>query len=185
MKMLAFLFGNYTSQYFANIYLNELDQYLKRELHIKYYVRYMDDFVLLLSCKKECIDVKNKIVAFLKSNLKLELNDKTRYYPYKMGVNFCGYRIFCTHKLLRISSKKKIKSKIKKWNNQFNNKQLDIDYAMQSLNSWCGHAMHCNSYSLKKKIMNSCNFLYNNKTYETIYQETIDDINSYINNKLF
>ena len=47
--------GNYTSQFFANIYLNELDQYIKRKLKIKYYVRYMDDFVLLARTKQECI----------------------------------------------------------------------------------------------------------------------------------
>ena len=53
--------GNYTSQYFANIYLNELDQFVKRHLHIKYYVRYMDDFILLLPNKNECIKLKKQI----------------------------------------------------------------------------------------------------------------------------
>lgn len=103
--------GNYTSQFFANIYLNELDQYIKRELKVKYYVRYMDDFILLLDCKKTCIEFLEKIKVFLDTHLKLELNDKSRYYPNKMGVNFCGYRIFSTHKLLRVKSKKKIKKK--------------------------------------------------------------------------
>ena len=46
--------GNYTSQYFANIYLNELEHFVKEKLRIKYYVRYMDDFVLLLKDKGEC-----------------------------------------------------------------------------------------------------------------------------------
>ena len=50
--------GNYTSQYFANIYLNELDQYVKRILKVKYYIRYMDDFILLLPTKKDCIEYK-------------------------------------------------------------------------------------------------------------------------------
>lgn len=111
--------GNYTSQFFANIYLNELDQYIKRVLKVKYYTRYMDDFILLLETKEQCITLKKSIEIFLQKNLKLELNNKSRYYPYKMGVNFCGYRIFTTHRLLRTSSKKKIKKSIKKWNYQY------------------------------------------------------------------
>ena len=111
--------GNYTSQFFANIYLNELDQYVKHQLHIKYFTRYMDDFVLLLKTKKDCIRVKQQIELFLKEHLHLELNNKSRFYPYKMGVNFCGYRIFTTHKLLRTNSKKKIYRNVKKWNKQF------------------------------------------------------------------
>lgn len=158
--------GNYTSQFFANIYLNELDQYLKRILKIKFYTRYMDDFILILKDKQECIRLKNLIQSFLEKNLKLELNHKSRYYPQKMGVNFCGYRIFTTHKLLRTSSKKKIKKNIKIWNKKYINNTLDIKHALQSLNSWIGHASHCNSYLLQKKIINNCNFIFNNKSFQ-------------------
>ncbi len=168
--------GNYTSQFFANIYLNELDQFIKRTLKIKYYTRYMDDFVLLLPSKKDCIEIKNKIEIFLKNTLKLELNDKSRYYPYKMGVNFCGYRIFTTHKLLRLSSKKKIKKNIKKWNLLYKNNNLNLFLTMQQLNSWLGHASHCNSYKLQQKVINSCAFLYTNSSLSHIEQQLIIDI---------
>ena len=171
--------GNYTSQFFANIYLNELDQYIKRVLKIKFYTRYMDDFILLLKTKQECIYTKKKIEEFLDKNLHLFLNDKSRYYPYKMGVNFCGYRIFTTHRLLRTSSKKKIKKDIKKWNHQYNNNSIDIKYVMQSLNSWIGHASHCNSYQLKEKVLKQCNFIYDNETYKDIEKNLIDDILNY------
>ena len=73
----------------------------------------MDDFVIILETKKECILVKKLVEKFLKEHLELELNNKSRYYPYKMGVNFCGYRIFTTHRLLRISSKKKVQKNVK------------------------------------------------------------------------
>lgn len=140
----------------------------------------MDDFVLLLKTKQECIETKAKIEEFLKINLKLELNAKSRYYPYKMGVNFCGYRIFTTHKLLRVSSKKKIKKNVKKWNELYENKQLNIDKAMQSINSWLGHSSHCNSYKLQQKILNSCNFLINTNFYEQQEQNLITLINENI-----
>ena len=85
----------------------------------------------------------------------------SRYYPSAMGVNFCGYRIFPTYRLLRNDSKKKIKKKVKKWNLLYKNGKLDFDKTYQSLKSWEGHISHCDSYRLKQKILNSCNFLYN------------------------
>lgn len=166
--------GNYTSQYFANIYLNELDQYIIRTLKNNTLVRYMDDFVLLCKTKNECKKLKEKIVAFLKENLKIELNEKSRYYPSKQGVNFCGYRIFLTHRLLRLNSKKKIKKNVKKWNKQHEQGTLDINHTLQSINSWVGHASHCNSYKLRQKILNSCKFLY---TEDTIFDNEKDFFN--------
>lgn len=157
--------GNYTSQFFANIYLNELDQYIKRTLKVKFYSRYMDDFILLLKSKKDCILLKSKIEDFLNKYLHLELNDKSRYYPCSMGVNFCGYRIFTTHKLLRRSSKEKIKKNVKRWNKLYSQNELDFNYVMQSLNSWRAHSSHCNSYKLQTKVFESCKFLLTDKTY--------------------
>lgn len=171
--------GNYTSQFFANIYLNELDQYIKRILKIKYYTRYMDDFILILKTKNDCIKYKKLIEEFLEKNLKLELNSKSRYYPYKMGVNFCGYRIFTTHRLLRLSSKKKIKRNVKKWNKQYLNNNLNYEATMQSINSWIGHSSHCNSYKLQQKIFNSCKFLYHNSSYKDIEKRLIEDIENF------
>ena len=132
----------------------------------------MDDFVLLLKSKEECKYIKKKIELFLKENLHLELNDKSRYYPYKMGVNFCGYRIFTTHRLLRTNSKKKIKNNVKKWNKRFAEGTLDITHILQSLNSWIGHSSHCNSYKLQEKILNECDFLYRENSFVENYEQT-------------
>lgn len=171
---MEYQFGNYTSQFFANIYLNELDQFIKNKLHIKYLTRYMDDFIIILKTKKQCISAKKQIELFLKENLHLELNDKSRVYPYKMGVNFCGYRIFPTHKLLRTNSKKKIKKNVKKWNKQFEEKSIDINKVTQSINSWIGHSSHCNSYKLQQKVLKSCRFFYNpNSNYYDLTKDTL------------
>lgn len=85
--------GNYTSQMFANIYLNELDQYAKHILKCKYYFRYMDDIVIL--CESKLIAQKNldELSKFLYHNLKPTFNSKTRIFKSKQGVNFCGYMI--------------------------------------------------------------------------------------------
>lgn len=154
--------GNYTSQFFANIYLHELDMFVKHQLHVKHYVRYMDDFILLLDSKEECKTTKKIIEDFLHEHLHLELNDKSRYYPNRMGVNFCGYRIWPTHRLLRTSSKRKIKHKIRKWNKLWRENRLDYDLVIPTLNSWFGHLSHCNSYHFKQKILQKAEFLYDN-----------------------
>ena len=136
----------------------------------------MDDFIFILKSKNECIKIKKIIEIFLHDNLHLELNAKSRYYPDKMGVNYCGYRAFTTHRLLRISSKKKIKGNVRFWNHLYKNNSLDIQKTMQQINSWLGHSQHCNSYNLQQKIINNCNFLFNNRTNELIENNLICDI---------
>ena len=144
--------GNYTSQFFANIYLNELDQYLKNKLHIKYYVRFMDDFIVLCKDKADAKMIKQCINDYVTNKLNLTLNSKTRYYPSKMGIDFCGYRIFETHRLLRKRSKHKISHNIKKWNANYQKNNIDYYKVREQFNSWLGHSKHADSYNLRRSI---------------------------------
>ena len=100
--------GNYTSQCFANIYLNEVDQHAKHTLKLKYYFRYMDDIVVMVKNKKEAIQKLQQIREFLTTNLKLELNSKTQIFKSSQGVNFCGYKI--NEYRLKIRTKGKIRN---------------------------------------------------------------------------
>lgn len=140
--------GNYTSQYFANIYLNELDYYLKHQLHIKYYIRYMDDFILLLKDKKTANLLYCLIEKFVNSKLKLKLNKKSKIFPSNLGVEFLGYKVFETHILLKKRSKESMKKKIIK----FKKGKIDKLDMRRIINSWYGHIKHCNSYNLRCKI---------------------------------
>lgn len=106
--------GNYTSQMFANIYLNEVDQYIKHTLHCKWYFRYMDDGIVLLKTKEQAKEVLEKIQIFLKEKLELELNSKTQIFKDKQGVNFCGYKINEYRLKIRDKRKEKIKEKSKR-----------------------------------------------------------------------
>lgn len=151
--------GNYTSQFFANIYLNELDQYVKHILKIKYYVRYMDDFVILVDNKEKAKVIKEKINNFLNFNLKLSLNAKSRYYPNRMGVDFCGYRIWSTHRLVRNRCKKKIRKQIKRWNKLYISHKLDKKKFILAFNSWLGHIKHADSFNLKKQMIRQISFI--------------------------
>ena len=105
--------GNYTSQTFANIYLNELDQYVKHKLKCKYYFRYLDDSIIMVKTKQEAIDILAKIRRFLKETLDLELNKKTQVFKSSQGVNFCGYKINEYRLKIRDRRKKKVKEKNK------------------------------------------------------------------------
>ncbi len=145
--------GNLTSQFFANVYLNELDYFIKHKLKAKYYIRYVDDFVILHSNKEILKNYKDKINNYLKY-LKLELHpNKSDIVPLKNGVAFLGYRIFYYHKLLR-------KSNLNKFKRNFNEKlnlletQEDYDKIISSLYGWLGYAIWANTYKFRKKIIN-------------------------------
>jgi len=97
---------------------------------------YNIDCNILFFILSKYIADKKLIESFIDLNLQLKLNNKSRYYPYSMGVNFCGYRIFTTHRLLRVSSKTKIKNNVKKWNKLWHSNKLDTKQAIMSLNSW-------------------------------------------------
>lgn len=137
---------------FANIYLNELDQYAKHELRIKYYFRYLDDMVLLLKTKEDSKKCLNKIKEFLKCNLALELNEKTQIFKSKQGINFCGYKINEYRLKLRERGKRKIKKKIKELKHHIKTGKIDSKEAKQYLVGHMGYAHYANIYTLSKKL---------------------------------
>ncbi len=105
--------GNLTSQLFANVYLNKLDQYVKHVLKMKYYVRYMDDFIILSEDPEELRHVLELIEEFLRRELKLELNPKTTILAAKNGTNFVGYIHFKDHKRVRKDAMRRLKKLLK------------------------------------------------------------------------
>lgn len=84
--------GNLTSQFFANVYLNEMDQFIKRGLKVKHYVRYVDDFILLSESAEELAAWRGQITDFLRRNLQLDVHpQKQRIAPVSDGMDFLGY----------------------------------------------------------------------------------------------
>lgn len=139
--------GNYTSQYFANIYLNELDQYIKRQLKIKLYVRYMDDFLCFVPDKQTAKAVFRAIEQFVTDKLHLQLNPNSRYFPASHGLDFCGYRIYQSHKKLRNRSKRKLCQII----DDFESGSDSEERFHQRTNAWLGHALHADSFRYAHK----------------------------------
>jgi hypothetical protein len=94
--------GNLNSQFFANVYLNALDQFVKHTLKCRWYLRYCDDFVLLARSRDELLAWRERIRAFLAEQLLLELNDRReRLRPVADGVDFLGYIVRPFHLLVR------------------------------------------------------------------------------------
>jgi len=129
--------GNLTSQLFANIYMNEFDQFVKHELKVKKYVRYTDDFVIVSSSLKYLNDLLPKIQTFLNNELKLELHpSKISIRKAKQGVDFLGYVILPWHTLLRTRTKKRMIRRVNSVN----------------LSSYMGLLRHCKGKAIEKKI---------------------------------
>ena len=144
--------GNLTSQLFANIYLNKLDEYIKYELKIKYYLRYMDDFILLHESKQYLHEVKENIKVFFAS-MKLTLHPKkANIFPITLGIDFLGYRIFNAHRLVRKSTVKRFLKNTKTKLRKYDSGNMDFDKLMESFNSWEAYMSHANSHHLKKSL---------------------------------
>ena len=144
--------GNYTSQLFANIYLNELDQYVKKVLNIKYYFRYMDDAVLFFKNKEEAKYCLEKIKKFLLSKLELCLNRKTQIFKNTQGVNFCGYKINEYRLKIRDKGKRKLKKKIKKLKCLVKNGEISSLEARKYLAGHIGYIKIADTYNLENKL---------------------------------
>lgn len=125
--------GNLTSQFFANVYLNELDYFVKHYLKTKYYIRYVDDFVILGNSKKQIEEYKFAINEFLKDELKLELHpEKSKIISLSRGVEFVGFRNFYYFRLLRKRNTKNIVNKMR----LFNKGKLSYEKLVESFNGW-------------------------------------------------
>ncbi|MCD6477207.1 MAG: RNA-directed DNA polymerase [Candidatus Aenigmarchaeota archaeon] len=141
--------GNLTSQIFANIYLNKLDYFVKYNLKVKYYIRYVDDFIILHSSKSQLQLWKDEINEFLKKELKIKLHEqKSRIIPLSKGIDFVGFRNFYYYRLLRKRNIRKMLSRIK----QYKNSEISHDKILEIYQGWQAYAKWANTYKLRRKI---------------------------------
>ncbi len=141
--------GNLLSQLSANIYLHELDHHIKNELGYRWYVRYMDDFVVMNESKRELRWLQNHLHHWLADNLGLDLNTKTRVDRSRRGIEFAGYRIWPNNKLLKKGSLHRMKRKERAWRRG----RMDDDTYLASIGSWIGHARDTASHVAVERIL--------------------------------
>lgn len=145
--------GNLTSQLFANIYLNELDQYVKHKLRIRFYLRYMDDFIILSDKKFRLTELIPVIKNFLKVNLDLELHpDKIKIINLNHGIDFLGYVIFPHHIIPRTKTRKRLIKKIGERIMEYKKGSITAESLYQTIQSYLGYLQHSNAYKLSEKI---------------------------------
>lgn len=126
--------GSFTSQFFANLYLNELDQFIKHQLRVKYYIRYVDDFVLLAENPQILLDWKLKIEEFLHLQLNLRLHpQKIILQQTTKGINFLGYIVRKNYLLVRKRAVKAFKRRLYFFNHLINPARFPIIDPPQTL----------------------------------------------------
>lgn len=167
--------GNLTSQMFANLYLNELDQHCKHHLHLKYYIRYMDDIIILHHDKKFLEKIKQDIAGFLETKLHLQLNNKTCIRPTSMGIEFVGFRVWSTHIKLRKKTAKKMEKRLKYMFRAFTAGEIDRETLDRSIASYKGILQHFNSYGLRQSL----NELYLRETGKPYPEKKLEPISRY------
>ena len=146
--------GNYTSQFFANVYLNELDYFVKHKLKARYYIRYVDDFVILHKSKNLLEEYKKKINGFLNKNLKIELHqDKSKVIPIRSGINFLGYKVFYYYKIIKRSNKERFEKKFLENIKEYKEGIEDYAVLISILNGWFGYIKWANTYKYRKKLI--------------------------------
>lgn len=133
--------GNVTSQLFANVYLNELDQFAKHALKARYYVRYCDDFVILDGCYIRLEECVARLQVFLMEKLALELHPrKVEIRNLRHGVDFLGYVSLPHYLVLRTRTKRRMLARVNP----------------KSLASYLGVLSHCKNAQLKNMILKIC-----------------------------
>ena len=157
--------GNLTSQLFSNIYLNDFDHYIKKDLKVRYYGRYVDDFLLFDNNKIILKDRFIRIKEYLNNNLNLQLNNKKIYLQnINKGVKFLGviikpYRVYIINRIKNNSYNKAINVNFFLKNNYLEKSKDDI--ILSRINSYLGMLSHYNTFNLRKKFLTTkFNFIF-------------------------
>lgn len=157
--------GNLTSQFFANVYLNKLDQYVKHALKIKHYIRYVDDFIILHESPEVLKYYKQDINDYLKNKLYIELHpDKSKIIPLRKGITFLGIRIFYYHKLLNKTNLNKFKKKLAKYCEKYDKKRIDYDLIYDFIEGWIAYTKNMDTYNLRNEILRPLEYKFAGET---------------------
>jgi RNA-directed DNA polymerase len=148
--------GNLTSQFWANVYLNELDTFVKHTLHWRDYVRYMDDFLVFGDDKAELHRVRQAIVDFLQT-LRLSLHPrKQRVYPVHTGMDFVGFVSFPHRVKLRRDNVRRFTRRLRRFQRAYAAGEITREQIEQSLQSWIAHSRYADSYRLRCRLISRC-----------------------------
>lgn len=150
--------GNLTSQFFANLYLNGLDHFIKEELRCKAYLRYVDDMVLLAKNKPQLHQWHRQIKTYLEA-LRLKIHPrKANLFVVKTGVDILGYRVFPDYCLLRNDNGHRFRRRLRRFARRYAQGKMKYEDINPSVQSWIGHASQADTEGLRRTIFNQIIF---------------------------
>jgi len=144
--------GALTSQLFANAYLDRLDHFVKDELGERYYLRYMDDFVILGRDSESLHALRRRIERWLENELDLRANPKSDVYPAKRGVDFCGYRTWTTHILPRKRNVKRARRALRALVRRLDKAEVSVEEIGCRMSSFFGYLKHCSGWHIMQSM---------------------------------
>ena len=152
--------GNLTSQFFANVYLNGFDHFVKEHLRCEAYLRYCDDFVVFGDDKASLWAIKEAMGDYL-PRLRLTLHPrKCQVMTTRDGVDFLGYRVFPTHRRLRATTAMRAIRRLREQAHACSRGMLSAEQWRQSWASWLGYAQHADTYGLRRAVTGSLALLW-------------------------
>ncbi len=150
--------GNLTSQFFANVYLNGFDHFVKETLKSQKYVRYVDDFALFLDDRAFLVEARQTMEAYL-ATLRLKVHPiKSQIFETRHGANFLGFRVLPQQIRVRSGSLKRARRRLKLLQARYAGLQAGIPEIVQSIQSWEAHLNHGNTWRLRQQVFNSLVF---------------------------
>jgi hypothetical protein len=150
--------GNLTSQFFANVYLNRLDHFIKEVLRCKFYLRYVDDSAVLGKDKAWLWEIKMQIEAYLK-RLRLRLHEhKCQIRRTEQGVTFLGFRVFPEFRLRRRDHIVRTQRRLRRLQTQYAAREKSLAEVTRAVHGWLGHAGFGDTYHLREKLFEEHTF---------------------------
>jgi RNA-directed DNA polymerase len=151
--------GSLFSQLSANIYLNVLDQFVKHDLRERYYLRYMDNFIIVHHDKQHLKRLKEEIRGLLENKLRLELNPKgTTINKAGNGIEFVGYRVYADRVKIKKASIKRMKKRVRVMQIMYREGRATLWTITQRIRSWLGHCCHANAGALVQRVLDGAVF---------------------------
>jgi len=145
--------GNLTSQFFGNVYLNEMDHFIKERLHVRCYLRYMDDLALFGQDKAEMAGWLDQVSGAL-ARFRLALNPaRTRVWQVRVGVEFLGLRVYPGHRLIRRATAHRYCRRLRRLVFLRRTGRATFQNVRDSLAAWFGHTVRANAYRLNREIL--------------------------------
>ena len=146
--------GNLTSQFFANVFLNELDRFVKFHLRARYYLRYVDDFIIMDKSAHLLEDYRYRIDGFLRQELGLRLHpEKSKVISLRQGTAFLGFRVFLHHRLLKGSNLRKFRRKLSQGMLCYGSDRGTYDGIYDFLEGWVAYAKQASTHKLRKRVI--------------------------------